>query len=370
MRATTPLLVIPFTASLALAASFAGDDDPHAAARKALAPRPVTFSKPTLPLQDALAELTKATGNAVADQRRQPTRPEIALPTKAMTFWPALDAIAKASGIGVHLADGGVALTDAPYRPRSTAYGGLFRVAVRRVAVVRDEETQTRHCQLALDVAWEPRFQPFYLDIKKLHVTFAPDAKKHVLEDTVLGRGPAHVAGRSAIDLDVQTAAPDRTCPMIASLEGTLWAVGPSKMLAFAFGKPVLQKPGQKPLPQTQTQEEVAVTLASIRRTGDTLLVKIQIENPKGGPRFDSYQSWLDNNRILLVQDGKKKRSLAGTRSGDRLEARRAEVDYEFTESAAQPLPATLDGWTLRYETPARIVELTTPFTFRDLSLP
>ena len=37
---------------------------------------------------------------------------------------------------------------------------------------------------------------------------------------------------------------------------------------------------------------------------------------------------------------------------------------------AAQPLPATLDGWTLRYETPARIVELTAPFTFKDLALP
>jgi hypothetical protein len=370
MRAATCLVVIPFTASLALAASFAGDDDPQSAAGKALAPRPVTFSKPALRLQDALAELTKATGNAVADQRRQPTHPEIPLPAGATTFWPALDAIGKASGFGVHLADGGVALTDAPYRPLATAYGGLFRVAVRRVALVRDEETQTRHCKLSLDVAWEPRFQPFYLDIKKLHVTFAPDAKKQMLEDTVLGRGPAHVAGRSAIDLDVQTAAPHRSCPKIASLEGTLWTVGPSKMLPFAFGKLVVQKPGQKPVPQTQTQEEVAVTLASIRRTGDTLLVKIQIDNPKGGPSFDSYQSWLDNNRIVLVQEGKKQRSLAGTRSGDRVDARRAKVEYEFTESAAQPLPASLGGWTLRYETPARIVELTTPFAFKDLALP
>jgi hypothetical protein len=370
MRMPAFLLVLTL-ACLGPAASFAGNNDPQIAARKALVPRQFMFSKPALPLNEALAELVKGTGNLVGDQRGAKTAPQINLPAAPTTFWPALDAIANASGIGfsANLADGGVALTEGPYRPVSTAYGGIFRIALRRLAVVRDEETNTRHCQLALDVAWEPRFQPFYLDLKELKVTFAPDAKKHVVEDRFVGRGPAHVAGRSATQLDVLTAAPDRTCPRIASMQGTLWAVGPSTMLSFSFDKLALLKPGQPPTPLMQTQDGVTVRVASIRRNGDALLVKVQIENPKGGPGFESHQSWLDNNRIVLTSNDKK-RSLNSTGSAVALKGSGAEVVYEFTEPAKQPSPATLQGWSLRYETPGRIVELTAPFAFKGIALP
>jgi hypothetical protein len=371
MRPIASLLGMNLYVGLALAVAFAGGDDPQSTGRKALTPRPVAFSKRTLPLQDALAELAKSTGNKVGDQRRDKTRPETMLPAEPTNFWPALDAIGKASGIGfsANLADGGVALVDAPYRPIATAYGGIFRIALRRLAVAREEETATRHCQLALDVAWEPRFRPFYLDLKELKITFAPDAKKKVVEDRVLGRGPAHIAGRGAIELEVQTAAPDRSCPRIDALQGTLWAVGPSEMLAFSFDKLTLLKPGQPPAPLVQTQAGVTVKIASIRRNGDALLVKVQIENPKGSPGFESHQSWLDNNRIVLAHKDRK-RTLTSTGSRDDVKGLRADLEYEFAESASQPLPATLDGWTLRYETPGAIVELTAPFAFKGIALP
>jgi hypothetical protein len=365
------LLGTTLCVDLALAASFAGDNDPQSAGRKALSPRPVAFSKRTLPLHEALAELAKFTGNTVGDQRRARTRPETMVPDGPTNFWPALDAIGKASGIGfsAHLADGGIAFVDTPYRPVPTAYGGIFRIALRRLAVAREEETPTRHCQLALDIAWEPRFQPFYLDLKDLKITFAPDAKKKVVEDRVLGRGPAHVAGRGAVELDVLTAAPDRTSPKIDALQGTVWAVGPSAMLTFSFDKLTLLKPGQKPAPRVETQDGVTVKLASIRRNGDALLVKVQIENPKGSPGFESHQSWLDNNRIVFAHKDRK-RTLTSTGSRDDVRGLRADVEYEFAESASQPLPASLDGWTLRYETPGAIVELTAPFAFKDIALP
>jgi hypothetical protein len=356
-----------------MAVAVTGEDDPEAAARKELAPRSVTFSKRMLPLQDALAELARATGNRVGDTRRQKTNPMVPLPAGATSFWPALDAIGKASGIGFspYLAEAGVALTDTPYRPVPTAYAGIFRVAARRRGVNLDEETQTRHCQVALDIAWEPRFRPFYLDLRQVKLTFAPDAKKKVLEDKAAGRGAVHVAGRSAIELEGLSAAPDRTCPKIASLQATLWAVGPSKMLTFTFNKLGVQKPGEKPsVPLQAIQEGVTVRIMSIRRQADVLLVKVDIENPKGSPGFESHQSWLDNNRIVLRQDAGNKRALVPTGSQENLKGRRAEVTYEFAESGGQPLPATLDGWSLRYETPGRIVELTAPFTLTELVLP
>jgi hypothetical protein len=369
MRTLSLLLV----AALMLTAGALAQSDSQASALKALAPRPVVFSKSPLLLQQALAELTAQTGNRVGDGRRQKANPTITLPAGPITFWPALDAIARASGIGysTYVTEGSVALTDTPYRAAPTAYSGIFRIALRRTNVSLDEETQAHHLHLAFDIAWEPRFRPFYVDLRQVTLTFAPDADKKQGHDTVRTRSPVPVAGRAAVEIDTMAAAPKRSCPAIAALEGTLWAVGPSKMLAFHFGKVAIQKPGSKgPAAPPATQEGVTVTLASIRRQADALLVSIEIENPKGGPAFDTHQSWLDNNRIVLANaDGARKWTLTAPER-DEMRGNRAKLVYAFVESAEQRLPDSLDGWTLTYETPGRIVELTAPFMLKDLALP
>src|SRR5687768_10034041 len=95
--------------------SFAGENRAPAE----LAARPFTFSKPALPLEQALSELTTRTGNAVADTRTRKSSPMVRLPMGPTTFWPALDALADAGGIGytAYTDAGGVALVDGPYRP-------------------------------------------------------------------------------------------------------------------------------------------------------------------------------------------------------------------------------------------------------------
>ena len=360
-----------FAVASAVAFSVAAQDDPEAAARRALEPQSVTFSQATLPLDKALAELTAKTGNRVGDSRKQAANPNVALPKGPTTYWQALDAIGRASGVGFSpFGDGGVTLTDAPYRPVTTAYGGIFRVATRRVGVSRDEETQARHCQLAFDIAWEPRFQPFFVDLRQVKLTFAPDAFQKQLIDDVAGRGRVHVAGRSAIELDIQSAAPDRSCPKIASLEGTLWALGPNRMIPFTFNKLTAEKTAFKDPPR-KTEDGVTVTLVWIKRQTGVLLVKVKIENPKGTVRFDSHESWLDNNRISITKEiGGKKRVLQPTGSQEERQWPRAEIVYEFTETETQSLPASLDGWTLQYETPGRIVELTAKVKLENLALP
>src|SRR2546429_8070363 len=122
MRWTAGLLSVSLAVGLGVVGSFAGSSDPESA-RKVLVPRSVTFSSATLPLPDAIKELSAATGNTVADRRRDKTGPAVHLPTGPNTFWRALDAIGKGSGIGFssYLAEGGVALTDAPYRPMPIA---------------------------------------------------------------------------------------------------------------------------------------------------------------------------------------------------------------------------------------------------------
>ena len=372
MRRSLVLSGISSICTSALAFAFGVQGDPQAEARKHLEPRPVTFSKPALPFDQAVAELTRGTGNIIADARRDKRSPDVQLPAGPVTFWPALDAMGKASGIGFSPSgpDGRMAWIDAPYRPVATAYGGLFRFAVRRVTVSREDETGVRQCLLAFDVAWEPRFQPFYADFQKVRLAFAPDAQGKQLKDDVPARGKVSVAGRSGIELEVRGAAPDRSCPRIESVQGAFWAIGPSKMLTFTFDKLSVSKPGAKPLAE-MTHEGVSVRIVSIRRQTEALLVKLRIENPKDSPFFESHQSWLDNNRLRLVQEAAgKKRVLTPSESQEDRQGRHAEVEYAFTETGGASVPASLQGWTLHYETPGRIVEVTAPFVVRDLALP
>jgi len=205
-----------------------------------------------------------------------------------------------------------------------------------------------------------------------VRLTFAPDASNKTLEDTIVGRTPVPVAGRTAIELEVLGAAPHRSCPRIASLAGTLWAVGPSKMLTFRFDKLAIQKTGSKgPAAAPVSQDGVTVRIASIRWQTDVLLVTVAIANPKDSPRFGTHESWLANNAIVLRRGtGPNKSTLTGTLSNDNINGNEATVTYAFTASPEHRIPDSLDGWTLDYETPGRIVELAAPFTLKDVALP
>src|SRR6516162_4912608 len=93
-------LSVAFWAS---SAKFTNADDPKPAPpitetmKKELAPKLVTLQAEKIRLHDALRQLAKQTGIEVED-RRKPENvndPDIALDLKKVTFWQALDQIAK-----------------------------------------------------------------------------------------------------------------------------------------------------------------------------------------------------------------------------------------------------------------------------------
>jgi hypothetical protein len=333
----------------------------------AQAPRTATLRSP-LSLQDALEQLQRQTGNAVGDLRATKTNPTLQLAHTQGTFWPLLDEIGKASGAGFTLygPDGGVALIDTPYRAVPTSYSGLFRVSVKRVLASLDLETKSHHVQTSLDVAWERALQPFYLEVASLEVT---DAKG---KQRVDARGQISVAGRSATELDLRLPAPPRSTPRLAMLEGRLAVIGPSRMLDFTFDK--LAPLGADDKPRRLTQDGVSVSLTRLSVGRERWRVDVLIENPPGGPSFDTFQSWLDNNRIALVREegGKKEVWTPGPSDEQQLgdpSPRRAHVSYYFPieRTSRAGLPA---DWVLHYRTPGRIVQLDVPFEFRDIPLP
>lgn len=339
-----------------------------------LTPRTATLKATTL--QGALKELQAQTGNAVRDQRTSRTDPTIALSQATGRFWPLLDALGKATSVGFtpYGADGSIALVDAPYRVVPTAYSGLFRLTLKRIAISQDFEAKAHSCVVALDVAWEPHFKPFYLDVGKLTVTYAPDALGKTKTEMVSQRGQQPIAGRGATEVELRLPAPVRSSPRIERLEGNLSVLGPTRMLDYTFDRLAPIAAGERP--RTATQDGVKVSLTRAVAGRDRWSFDVLIENPPGGPVFESFQSWLDNNHAALVYEANGKRVIWTADPSEeqqlgQVTARRAAVRYHFPIETGKQLPTGgLGAWSLHYRTPARLVQIAVPFAFKDVPLP
>jgi hypothetical protein len=317
-----------------------------------LAPRPVTFNARELPLDAVLKALEKQTGNPIEDRRSNRDHPIVKLPAGPATFWQTLDTMGL--GFSTYQPDGGVALVDAPYRKLPTHYSGLFRFTFKRIAVSRDEATQAHYCHVTLDAAWEPRFQPLYLNLEHAEVRFGKQSEKLERQTS------RSVSGSCATEIDLRMKAPSRATLKLDALKGELRVIGASKMLDFTFAKAAKGSNAE--------QEGVKVSVTALTRTKDRWIIDLAITNPHDArEHLSSYQSWLDNNRIWL------------TWGMNRLEVEPSQVDdaskparcrYEFVSRGKTPLPLLNENVTLHYRTPSRVVAFAVPFEFRDLPLP
>jgi hypothetical protein len=343
-------------------------------ASKVLPPRLVSFQKSEIPLSKALAQIKEQTGISVIDRRLSRNDPKLVLAIARTPFWQALQAVAKAADarISPYQADGNLALTEGPYRPFPAVFHGPFQIAVKGLVLSQNLETDNRSCVVHLEVAWEPWFQPFYLDVGPATAVFAPDKNGKAIKAEIPSRGQHSIAGKLATEVEVRLPAPKRSSPGIDLLQGTFRVIGPSKMLTFTF-------PARKPIkndPIRQEKEGVAVSLTKIAAKSDRWTFDVLIENPPGGPRFESYQSWLDNNQIYLEKGTGKDREVffpdpAAEETLGNVTATRAAIRYHFTpRNGGRTMPGKLGDWKLVYRTPGRIVEVPVPFAFKGLDLP
>ena len=286
--------------------TIAGTRDQEAA--KVLPSRTISLQKGEIPLSKALAQIKEQTGITVADRRLSRNDPKLELELTRAPFWQALQAIAKSANarISPYQADGNLALVEGPNRSFPVEFHGPFQVAFKRLAINHDLETDNRSCVVHLEVAWEPWFQPFYLEAGSATAVFAPDKQGKAIKAEVPSRGQLSVAGKMAVEVEVRLPAPERSSPRIDLLQGTFRVIGPSKMLTFTF-------PALKPIknePIRQEKEGVTVSLTKVTAKSDRWTFDVLIENPPGGPRFESYQSWLDNNQIYLERGTGKEREV------------------------------------------------------------
>ncbi len=161
--------------------------------------------------------------------------------------------------------------------------------------------------------------------------------------------------------------APARNVAALDSLKGELHVIGAPKMLEFKFAQLTA---GQK-----DEQEGVKVRLSDVKQTAKLWAFEIATEYPKGAiVDLESYQSWMDNNRVWLTwTDPKSKRTYEIEPSGEAPQpaaAGRTKIRYYFSVREKMTLPPKGVEVSLRYRTPNRVEVFTVPFAFQDLPLP
>src|SRR5581483_5939394 len=181
--------------------------------------------------------------------------------------------------------------------------------------------------------------------------------------------GRASVQGRLTTEVEVPLEAPRRAVGTLGVLKGGFDMIGPSKMLVFSFDNlaKVDRKTPADMLPAS-TQEGVTIRMREFNMEPDVWTVSFLLEYPDGGPEFESFESWLVNNKIQLVNKEGKGYNDAGYEI-DEQAGNKAVVTYRFAEEKGLVLGKP-ENWKLTYRTPGVIAKVPIDFEFKDLPLP
>jgi hypothetical protein len=333
--------------------------------RPTLTPSQVSLAaQPGRTLGQAVAEVTRQTGVPVDLTHAARDRPFPAALSQ-VPFWSALDQAATATGHRVSVTHQGIALvplTDGTPPPASCV-AGPFRVAARQGFSRIDYETGRRSCDLQLDVAWEPGVHLFLIGLHGPSLRAEGAAGQALkVEDAAGGRLPAR---GSPAALTVRLEGIPRATASVRALHGELVVVAARRFLDLTFDA------GRAPV--SESRDGVEVTLAKFARPkqGSVWTVELRLKYPADTPEFESFQSWLADNRITLVN--RTTRAAFEVTDPPEVDSGRpgeAVVRYLLTEGKGGLSIKDPAEWQVRYRTPGRIVEVTLPFTLTDIPLP
>jgi hypothetical protein len=347
-----------------------------------LTPKLVTIND-ELTVSKALEELEKQTGIAVDDQR-EGTDSKIKLKLNKVTFWQALDAIARdADGRVEYYRGGKIVLGKRPdgYTNPPVCYDGIFRAMVRDITARRTLDSENSNYIATIEVAWEPRFRPFRLDLNPADLTVHDD-KDRKIDLPEAEREALGVTSKVFVLFQVPLGSVQRSSQKLGLLKGNLKFVGPTRMEDFAFDRTLAQLDKEKDARARElTQEGVTVKVDKLELEKSHWTLVMSVEYPADGPQFESFESWLIFNELTLKnKDGKTTlRSGGDARQADGnggyvvqgTSGNRGTIEYHFIDAPKNNLVrGNPDDWKPVYKVPGLIVEVATKFEFKDVPLP
>jgi hypothetical protein len=310
-------------------------------------------------LDKAVAAVEKWSGLTVETAGANTSKSvNLALP-KDVPFWTALDSLAAATGHRIALGGKGqkIALVRHITAPVVSSVDGPFRVVVREVIARRDADTGIVVYELKLDIHWEPRFPVFRIGNQT--VTAATDDKGTKL--TAVNE-PGKIATTGYLhQTTIRLSGIPRSATKIAKLDGHFTVTAAERMLRFAFGEPFKT-------PASKMEGGVTATLARFAREDGLWEAKVDLAYPGTLPAFESFESWLTDNKCRLVPPNAGKPFDPTDYELPAGGAKPVAV-YRFKEDPAKSLTPG-KGWSLEYETPSPLVEYAVKFSLKDIDLP
>ncbi len=328
----------------------------------------VSLKTSSMPLDEVLGKLSMESSIPVR-AAAEVGMPAISLNLEKVPFWKALDTIATQADARPYLysRDGKIVLQKGKRDSgQPISYSGPFRVALQRISAVHNFETGTRDMTALVQVAWEPSLLPLYIQTRATQVEIH-DGKDRPVEPAQQGSVLVSTTGRMAISLDLPLPSLPRSEAKLALLKGQFLVRAPSKMLTFTLGN--VEKLSQGTFPVVLREEGTNCQVNSIMLRNKRWTIDVTYTLPPGGPTFESYESWIGNSQMYLLNQKTRRTVMATASELEDSSSRRAHIRYHF-EDTGNERRGNPGDWTVFYHAPAAITEWPVPFRFTEIPLP
>jgi hypothetical protein len=343
------------------------EDSVIAAATK---PSKVTLTGKML-LSQAMAEISKQTGNKVIDYRERFNQDafdsKILVDLKAVSFWEALDNVLDEAELTLYNYDeerSTLAFTSRAEnaRPRvgNASYSGLFRFEPAKIEATRDLKNSAMHAlRLTVEAVWEPRVTPIVIEVPLADVSAKDENGESLSINSSEGTLEVPVESNgAAAEIEFPFDAPSRSVKKLSSLKGKLVAVLLGKVETFEFAD--LDKVKAAEL----ERGGVRVTVESCRKNGDIYDVSMRVRFDRAANALESHRSWIYDNECYLLDSKGRKFENAGLEA-TLLGVSEVGVAYKFNLEGGTPAQARLV-----YKTPAAIIRIPVEFEIKNVDLP
>jgi hypothetical protein len=320
----------------------------------------------TFTLEKALAQIAKQTGNVVEDRRTNKSEEKRSIDLNNVPFWQAIDQLARDtdSRLDLYQKDGVLALVDGPYHEQTASINGIFRTVAKEISAHKNLDADMGYYQVSLEVTWEPRFRPFFIETRPDSLVVKDDKGK----DLAGAQQPG--GGRMAVDqghyalVDLRLPPAQRSVNHLGLLKGKLAVLGPSKWQTFTFDDLKVSE---------QTKDGVTAKLSKTNLTPDLWTLEMTLKYPESGPSFESFESWLVYNEIYLVKKDDPQQRFAnngGYETGNS-SGTKASISYHFVDDPKTKFNrGKPDEWKVVYKAPGQFIEVPATFEFKDVPLP
>lgn len=316
---------------------------------------------------DAIAEQT---GNQFVDYRERFNQEEspskITISCEDAPFWEVLDDVLDQAGVTLYdyPADRGAAAVvarspDVAPRVGRAAYSGAFRVEPLRIEAIRDlRNPMADQLKATFHLMWEPRLTPIALTADLTNFVATTDDGQ-ALGAAGAPRLDVPISPEFAsVEFDLPLALPSRSARRLTQVKGRFEAIvlGPEAKLEFdrlASARNVRQQRGG-----------VSVTLMQVQRVNpETWRLFVQVEFDETSGALESHQTWIYNNRAVLV-DAAGEEATPGATDAAGAGPNSVALSYLFV------VGESIDGLRFEYHTPVSVERIQVEAEIADLELP